>query len=366
MFQTGYLTVKAIEWDSNGSADYYLKTPNREVRAVIATAMSAAEKQYTKPPWPWSAGTRYAFCASLYHDHDGPNQKGGLGMHQKIQLWEGGAPLYDAALTNEHNEGTSALTPYLLGGGAAGGGSSASGGKAGFGKAGCVIVFPGGGYRIRAAHEGKDIALWLNSIGVNAFVLDYRVLPYQYPVPMIDARRAVRHVRKHAEKYGVRPDKIGVLGFSAGGHLAGMMATHYADPCEGETADEVDAVSARPDCAVLCYGALSLRSFLHDGAMTELFREKPDEKLLSTLSCEENVTEDTPPTFLWHTADDEVVPVSNSLNMALALAKNSVPHAIHVFPSGRHGLGLAEGFEDVSEWTRLCGIWLKKLGFMVQ
>jgi acetyl esterase/lipase len=226
-----------------------------------------------------------------------------------------------------------------------------------------VIVFPGGGYNGRAEHERMPIAAWLNAAGFSSAVLDYRTQYHNSPLPLAkgplrDAQRAIRLVRYHASEWGVRPDRIAILGFSAGGHLAGLAGTHF-DAGSRANRDPVERESCRPDAMVLCYGAL-LR---HKVTNVNLLGAKATAKQLAFYSCEKHVTRKTPPAFLWHTADDEMVPVANSLVMAQALQQAGVSAELHVFPKGRHGLGLAQGDPLVGQWTRLCEGWLRAQGF---
>jgi acetyl esterase/lipase len=228
---------------------------------------------------------------------------------------------------------------------------------------GAVVVLPGGGYNHLAAHEGVPIARWLNSQGISAFVLNYRVAPYRHPMPLLDASRAVRTVRARAGEWNVRPDQIGVLGFSAGGHLAATLATRYTggDPA---SADPIERVSSRPDAAVLCYAVISFtRPFAHAGSGQSLVGDPAPAGLKEELSAETRVSPETPPCFLWHTADDEKVPVENCLLFASTLRQHGVPFEMHVFPHGRHGLGLALDDPSVRQWTGLCANWLKGMGF---
>jgi acetyl esterase/lipase len=229
-----------------------------------------------------------------------------------------------------------------------------------------VVVCPGGGYQVVAAdHEGKQIALWLNSLGVSAFVLQYRLGErYRHPVPLEDAQRAIRTVRSRAKEWRVDPRRIGILGFSAGGHLASTAATHFDDGRAG-SADPIDRESSRPDFAVLCYAVISLEDpTAHAGSRRNLLGDPADPALVVLLSNEKQVTPRTPPTFLWHTADDSAVPVENSLLFFEALRKAGVPGELHVFPHGRHGLGLAPGDPAVSQWPRLCAVWMEGLGLL--
>lgn len=233
---------------------------------------------------------------------------------------------------------------------------------------GAVIVCPGGGYGVLADHEAEPIALWLNAAGLPAFVLRYRVAPHHHPAPLDDASRAVRLVRARAAEFNVLPDHIGILGFSAGGHLVTTLGTHY-DAGAPRAADEIERASCRPDAVVACYPVVSLRTFRHEGCITNLLGEGYSEKQLDELSNELHVTAETPPMFLWHTAEDEVVPVGQSLMLAQALRDKGVPFELHVFPHGHHGLGLGDGSSfvgksnQVAQWPKLCEVWLKSLGF---
>jgi acetyl esterase/lipase len=229
-----------------------------------------------------------------------------------------------------------------------------------------VLVCPGGGYRVLAAdHEGRAVAEWLNSLGVSAFVLQYRLGPrYRYPAPLQDAQRALRMLRARAQEWGVDPRRIGILGFSAGGHLAATAATDAAGE-NGGAADPIERVSPRPDFAILCYPVITLAGpAAHAGSRTHLLGEVPDPQLVEALSAERRVTTETPPTFLFHTADDAAVPVENSILFFEALRRAGVPAALHVFPRGRHGVGLAPGDPLLSQWPRLCAQWLEAEGLL--
>lgn len=227
---------------------------------------------------------------------------------------------------------------------------------------GCVVICPGGGYGGRADHEGAPIARWLNRHGISAVVCHYRVAPYRHPYPSVDARRAVRMVRHRASEWGIDPDKVGVLGFSAGGHLAATVAT-LGEAGDPTAADPIDRQSARPDCAILCYAVISLQAWSHPGSAANLLGEPVPERLRDQLSHERNVSAKTPPSFLWHTADDPAVSVENSLRYALACRTCEVPVELHIFPHGRHGLGLADDTPQVAQWSNLCINWLLKQGF---
>lgn len=227
---------------------------------------------------------------------------------------------------------------------------------------GAVIICPGGGYQHRANHEGEPIARWLNSLGISAYVLNYRVAPFKHPAPLVDVQRAIRYVRSNAEDWNLDKHKIGLLGFSAGGHLASTAAT-YHDMGDLDSNDKIECECSRPDFSILCYPVISFVRHYHEGSILNLLGENSSEQLRVSLSSEHHVSTTTPATFLWHTADDASVPVENSLLYAQALSKHDVPYEMHIFPKGRHGLGLAEDDPVVSQWTILCENWLRNQGF---
>lgn len=262
----------------------------------------------------------------------------------RLELWKEGAPL---ARGNDL-EDQPGLTPYLVDGRE--------------GPAPAVVVLPGGGYGMRAYHEGEPVAKWLNGLGVSAFVLDYRVAPYRHPAPLLDAQRAIRTVRQRAEEWGVDPARIGILGFSAGGHLASTAGTHY-DAGNPESEDPVERESCRPDYMILCYPVISFGEFRHHGSRVNLIGEEPEEALIRLLSSELQVTADTPPTFLWHTTDDEAVPVENALLFTSALRRCGVPVELHSYVTGPHGMGLAEEHPEAVTWTDLCARWMRRMGY---
>lgn len=229
---------------------------------------------------------------------------------------------------------------------------------------GAIIICPGGGYSHRAAHEGGPIARWLVSLGLAAFVLDYRVSPYRHPVPLTDAQRAIRLVRANAPSWKIDPNRIGILGFSAGGHLATSAATIF-DNSNPAASDPIDRESSRPNALVACYPVITFGEFRHHGSMINLLGEVHDETMRHNLSLENRVTQNTPPSFLWHTSDDQAVPVENSLLFAAALHKHNVPCSLHIFPHGPHGLGLAKNLPTtVSAWTTLCENWLREINLI--
>ena len=222
-----------------------------------------------------------------------------------------------------------------------------------------VVVCPGGGYGGRAEHEGKVYAQWLNSIGVAAVVLEYRVSPYRTPAEPSDVQRAIRIARKELGAMGV--EKIGVMGSSAGGHLAALASVHY-DKVFYEPVDEADALSARPDFTVLCYPVIDFFKYVHEGSMLNLLGPDPSEAVKTYYSPQLQVTADTPTAFLWHTASDTAVPAENSMLYAMALSEYKIPYELHIYPEGTHGQGLAVHDPYLHEWTHALERWLKKLG----
>ena len=208
-----------------------------------------------------------------------------------------------------------------------------------------VIVAPGGSYHFLASnHEGRQVANWLNAMGVTAFVLKYRLGPrYHHPIELGDAQRAIRLVRSRAAEFGIAPDRIGIMGFSAGGHLSATAETKF-DAGNATAPDPVDRVSCRPDFAILGYPVISMSAaFTHQGSATNLLGENADAKLREELSAELHVTPQTPPTFLFTTSEDTLVPPENSVAFYLALHKAGVPAELHVFEKGPHGVGLDLG-----------------------
>lgn len=225
-----------------------------------------------------------------------------------------------------------------------------------------VIILPGGGYgSLAMSYEGLDVGDWLNSFGVTAFVLKYRMhaTGHMHPVPMLDGQRAIRTVRFRAAEWNIDLAHVGVLGFSAGGHLASTLGTHF-DKGDANSNDPIDRVSSRPDFLILCYPVISLEApTTHRGSRDNLLGKLPDSKLVHSLSNETQVTPQTPPTFIFQTSEDKSVPAENSVAFYLALRKASVPAEIHIFQTGRHGLGLAEKEPGARMWPELCHEWLK-------
>jgi len=230
-----------------------------------------------------------------------------------------------------------------------------------------VVICPGGGYGgLAIGYEGHDIGKWLNDNGVAAFVLKYRHRGsgYGHPAPLDDAQRAIRTVRARAKEFGVDPSKIGILGFSAGGHLASSAGTRF-DVGKPEAKDRVDRASCRPEFLILCYPVISFTTpYAHAGSRKNLLGENPDAELVESFSNELQVTPETPPAFLWHTDADLGVPPENSVLFYLALKKAKVPAELHVYEQGRHGLGLAAGSVGAESWPELCLIWMRGRGLL--
>lgn len=226
-----------------------------------------------------------------------------------------------------------------------------------------VVIFPGGGYVSRAEHEGKGYAEWFNSIGITAFVVDYRVAPYKHPAEISDAMRAVKYVRYFADKYGIDKNKIAVMGSSAGGHLAASVSVHY-DKDFYQATDNIDRESCRPDATILCYPVIDMLEYRHDGSRANLIGDRPFQSEKDFMSLYKQVTPNTPQTFIWHTAEDSVVPCQNSLLYAMALAEAHVPYEAHIYPYGHHGLGLAPDMPHVAQWAGSLHNWLKLIKFI--
>lgn len=261
-----------------------------------------------------------------------------------IPLW---APGRVPGATGDGPADVPTITPYMVDGS---------------GSRGVVIVCPGGGYAGLAPHEGEAVARWLNGVGISAVVLRYRVAPYRHPCPLMDVQRAIRMVRHQAAEWRIDPQKVGVLGFSAGGHLTATAGTHY-DAGDADAADPIQRQGCRPDAIVPCYAVITLGEHRHNGSLVNLIGADAPEDLRQSLSAELQVTAETPPAFVWHTADDAGVPAMNSLMFAAALARNGVPYELHIYESGRHGLGLATGDPRVGPWTQACAAWLLGRGF---
>ncbi|HOQ59071.1 MAG TPA: alpha/beta hydrolase [Vicinamibacterales bacterium] len=228
-----------------------------------------------------------------------------------------------------------------------------------------VIICPGGGYtRLAVDHEGVAPARWLNGLGVSAFILKYRLKEYGHPAPLRDVLRAVRTVRANAASFDVDPARIGVMGFSAGGHLAASSGTLFDAP-EGRTGAALDRVSARPDFLILVYPVIQLNTpFTHAGSRQALVGASPAPGLVDALSLDTRVTKDTTPAFLVHGGTDTGVPPENSLAFYAALRRAGVPAELHIYEKGAHGFGLRPGLGPVSDWPRRCAEWLAARGLI--
>jgi acetyl esterase/lipase len=229
-----------------------------------------------------------------------------------------------------------------------------------------VIVAPGGGYvNLSMDKEGRQVASWFNAMGVTAFVLKYRLGPrYHHPIELSDAQRAIRLVRSRAMQLGVAPDRIGMMGFSAGGHLAATAGTRFDDGDTGAS-DPVDRVGSRPDFLILAYPVISFDpAIAHAGSVRSLLGENPAAALIQELSADLHVTAKTPPTFLFSTNADTAVPSENSVRFYLALRQAKVPAEIHIFENGPHGVGLDLGDPALSLWPTLLTNWLRGRGLL--
>lgn len=228
-----------------------------------------------------------------------------------------------------------------------------------------VIICPGGGYRrLGVTHEGSEITRFFNELGVSAFVLKYRIDPYRHPAPLRDVLRSVRLVRSRAAELGIDPQRVGVFGSSAGGHLAASAGTLFDAP-EGKTGAALDAVNARPDFLVLLYPVITMKPpHAHTGSRDMLLGKDADEAAIHALSVEEHVTSSTPPTFMVHTTEDRTVPSENSLLFYQALRAANVPAELHVYEKGPHGFGLRKDLGPTSSWPQQCAAWLGARGLV--
>jgi len=235
-----------------------------------------------------------------------------------------------------------------------------------------VIIAPGGAYRnLSMDGEGRQEAYWFNAMGVSAFVLKYRLTPYHHPAELNDAQRAIRIVRSRAQEFGIQPDRIGMMGFSAGGHLTATAGTHF-DAGKPDAADPLDRVSSRPDFLILCYPVISFQSSVaganvlnaYAASGRNLLGDSPDQKTLDNLSDELQVTAQTPPTFLYHTTNDSLVAVENSVQFYLVLRKAHVPAEMHLFENGPHGSGMGLTDPSLSAWPTLLMNWMRGRGLL--
>jgi acetyl esterase/lipase len=320
-------------FNNTGHRSLY-KAAQRSSRAALAVMVCAAAAFSQQPASRPSAGTPAGLVAEPY----------------TIPLWEHGAP----GALGQAPEDQPTLTVYLAVDPKATGTA--------------VIVAPGGSYGFLAVnHEGRQPANWLNALGVTAFVLCYRLGPrYHHPIELGDAQRAIRLVRARAAEFGVGPDRVGIMGFSAGGHLASTAATHFDDGDPG-AADPVDRAGSRPDFAILIYPVIEMRPpYGHQGSAHNLLGDHPDPALLDELSNDLKVTPRTPPAFLFSTSEDATVPPENSVLFYLALHKAGVPAELHVFEKGPHGVGLDLSDPSDGIWPTLLANWLRGRGLLSQ
>ncbi len=226
-----------------------------------------------------------------------------------------------------------------------------------------MVILPGGGYGGLAAHEGKGYADWLVTNGIACFVVKYRLGSggYRHPAMLQDAARAVRIVRSRAAEWKIDPKRIGIIGSSAGGHLASTLITHF-DSGKSDASDPIERESSRPDLAILCYPVITMGANTHAGSKKNLLGDKPDPELVKSLSNETQVTKDTPPCFVWHTQEDKGVKVENSLAFASALEQAGVLFDLHVYQKGPHGIGL--GKNEAHPWANACIYWLRNYKFV--
>lgn len=279
-------------------------------------------------------------------------QSGVLGQNkfETVSLWDGKAP--ESIGTEPKDDPTGLL--YRL----AESPSSANG-KQGHP---AVVILPGGGYGSLAIdHEGYQIAKWANSMGMVAFVCKYRTRRdgYGHPCPMIDAQRAIRMVRAKAKEWEVDPTRVGIIGFSAGGHLASTVLTHF-DAGDASSSDPIAKESSRPNFGVIAYPVIAMtESFGHAGSRKNLLGDNPDPKLMAYYDNHLQVTSETPPTFVFQTQEDAVVLPENALAFYTAMVKNKVPGELHIFQKGKHGVGLAATIPGTDRWPTLCEAWLR-------
>lgn len=268
---------------------------------------------------------------------------------QTVRLWEGDAP---GALGSSENDIPTAIV-YLPDEQTA--------------PTGAIVICPGGGYgHLAIDHEGHQIAEWANEMGLAGVIVSYRHRNrgYGHPAPMLDAQRAIHLTRHRAQEWNLDPDKIGLMGFSAGGHLTTTVLTHFDDG-DAQADDPIDRQSCRPDFGIVCYGVIALgEDFTHGGSQKNLLGESPRQEDVRLLSNEKQVTSQTPPCFVWHTAEDKVVPAEHSLRFYSALVTHQIPSELHIFPHGRHGIGLGADTPGASQWPALCQAWLTRQGIL--
>jgi acetyl esterase/lipase len=317
---------------------FYLESSMKHV-LVFSVLLGLAASANGQPPGP--TGVRSG----------PPAGRGGFNVDPvTIPLWEGTAP---GALGNADYD-KPAITIYR-----------AFPAQRGLGTA--VVIAPGGGYGMLAtSYEGVQEAYWFNTLGVTAFVLKYRLGPrYHHPIDLQDAQRAIRSVRSRAKEFGVQRDPIGVMGFSAGGHLASTAGTHF-DEGKSDASDPIDRVSCRPDFLILAYSVISFDpAITHAGSVKNLLGDNPSPELIHDLSNDLHVTAQTPPAFLFHTSNDNMVPVENSVRFYLALRQAKVPAEMHLFENGAHGAGMGQQDPALAQWPTLLRNGLNTRGLLM-
>jgi acetyl esterase/lipase len=275
-----------------------------------------------------------------------------------MPLWPEGAPGAKAGLGPERNEDgrTSNVSEPTL---------TVYGPAVDHPNGTAVIICPGGGYvRLSSQREGEQYATWLSSLGITSFVLKYRMAEFGHPAPLQDVLRAVRLVREHAGEFHVRSDRIGVMGSSAGGHLAASAGTLFDHPL-GRTGAPIDRISARPDFLMLLYPVITMDApAVHAGSRKALLGANPSGDALQLMSLEKQVSSATPPTLLIHTQADQTVPVENSILFYQALTRAKVPAEMYLFEHGSHGMGMRAGLGTASSWPRRAEAWLKDRGLL--
>jgi acetyl esterase/lipase len=267
---------------------------------------------------------------------------------EAVLLWPDGAP----GALGDKDDDKPTLTPFLPAADKATGAA--------------IVIFPGGGYGGLAPHEGAGYAEWLAENGIAGIVLKYRLgsKGYRHPAMLNDAARAVRLTRTKAAEWKIDPKRVGIIGSSAGGHLASTLLTHF-DAGKPADADPIERESSRPDIGILCYPVITMGPNTHQGSKTNLLGNDPAPDVVELLSNEKQVTKDTPPCFIWHTGEDNAVKVENSLEFAAALRRAGVPFDLHVYQKGAHGIGLGGGRAGGPHhpWAADCLFWLKAQGF---
>jgi acetyl esterase/lipase len=274
----------------------------------------------------------------------------GNGKRPSARLWPDGAP----GALGKQDADEPAVIPYLPSADKANGAA--------------IVICPGGGYGALAMdHEGHHVARWANSFGVAGIILRYRLGPrYHHPVELGDAQRAMRYTRAHAREWNIDPKRVGIMGFSAGGHLASTAGTHF-DAGKSDAPDPIDRLSCRPDFMILLYPVITLQGpFAHMGSRYNLLGKDADDSLVDSLCNEKQVTPRTPPAFLAHSSEDRGVPPENSVLFYLALQKARVPAELHVYEKGRHGLGLGPKDLPFSSWPTRCVAWLEGRGYLTK